>query len=83
MVETLRSFVVNMAEILLVFAAFALIERARPAERGQRFAASAFNVEYLFLYQLINLLLLPALTAWPSSRRPAATSASSAREAGW
>jgi len=63
MLETLRSFVVNFAEILLVFAAFALIERARPAERGQRFAASAFNVKYLFLYQLINLLLLPALTA--------------------
>jgi len=63
MLETLRSFAVNLGEILLVFAGFALIERARPAERGQRFAASVFNVEYLFLYQLINLLLLPALTA--------------------
>ena len=63
MLDTLRNFAVNLAELLLIFAGFALIERARPAERGQRFSAVAFNVQYLFLYQLINLLLLPALTA--------------------
>jgi len=63
MLETLRNFAINLGEILLIFAGFALIERARPAERGQRFSAAAFNVQYLFLYQLINLLLLPAATA--------------------
>jgi len=63
MLETLRNFAINLGEILLIFAGFALIERARPAERGQRFSAAAFNVQYLFLYQLINLLLLPAVTA--------------------
>ncbi len=72
MLETLRSFAVNLGEILLIFAGFALIERARPAERGQRFSAVAFNVEYLFLYQLVNLLLLPALTALVVDRLRAA-----------
>jgi len=56
MLETLRNFAINLGEILLIFAGFALIERARPAERGQRFSAAAFNVQYLFLYQLINRL---------------------------
>ena len=55
MLELLRGFAVNMAELLLIFAGFALIERGRPAERGQPLAASAFNVQYLFVYQLINL----------------------------
>ena len=47
MLELLRAFAVNMGVVLLVYAGFALIERGRPAERGQPFSAVAFNVEYL------------------------------------
>jgi len=63
MLELLRAFAVNMGVLLLVYAGFALIERGRPAERGQPFSAVVFNVQYLLVYQLINLLLLPLLTA--------------------
>ena len=63
MLELLRAFAVNMGVVLLVYAGFALIERGRPAERGQPFSAVVFNIEYLLIYQFINLLLLPLLTA--------------------
>ena len=51
---------------------FALIERGRPAERGQPLSAVVFNIEYLFIYQLINFLLLPVLTALAVERLRAA-----------
>ncbi len=63
MLELLRAFAVNMGVVLLVYAGFALLERGRPAERGQPFSAVVFNIEYLLIYQLINLMLLPVLTA--------------------
>jgi hypothetical protein len=63
MLELLRAFAVNIGVVLLVYAGFALIERGRPAERGQPFSAVVFNIEYLLIYQLINLMLLPLLTA--------------------
>ena len=72
MLELLRGYAANMAELLLIFVGFALIERGRPAERDQPLSASAFNVKYLFVYQLINLLLLPVLTALVVDRLRAA-----------
>lgn len=72
MFETLRTFATGIGTLLLLFAAFAVVERLRPAERGQPLRASWFNVEYLVVYQLINLVLLPLLTAFVVGRLQAA-----------
>src|SRR4030095_11802261 len=53
MIEFLRGYALGVGEILLIFAGFAVIERLRPAERGQPLRASLFNVRYLVVYQLI------------------------------
>ena len=60
MLELLRGFAANMAELLLIFLGFALIERGRPAEPDQPLSASAFNVKYLFVYQLCLLYTSPS-----------------------
>jgi sterol desaturase/sphingolipid hydroxylase (fatty acid hydroxylase superfamily) len=61
--ELLRTYVHGMGELLLIYLAFSLIERLRPAERGQPLKAAVFNIEYLLVSQLIVLFLLPLLTA--------------------
>jgi len=63
MLELLRNYAWAMGQLLLIFAGFALVERLLPAERAQPLRASWFNAEYMLLYQLINLLALPLLTA--------------------
>ena len=63
MLELLRNWELAMGQLLQIFLGFAVVERVHPAERGQPLRAYWFNVKYVALYQLINLLLLPLLTA--------------------
>jgi sterol desaturase/sphingolipid hydroxylase (fatty acid hydroxylase superfamily)/lysophospholipase L1-like esterase len=72
MLESLRNYATNIGYLLLIFAAFAIVERLRPAERGQPLRASWFNVRYLVVFEFINLLLLPLLTALVVDRLRAA-----------
>ena len=72
MTETLRNFATGIGTLLLIFAAFAVVERLRPAEPGQPLRASWFNAKYLVVYQLINLVLPPLLTALVVGRLQAA-----------
>ena len=72
MPELLRTYAHGMGELLLIYLAFSLVERLRPAERGQPLSAAVFNVVYLLVSQLIVLLLLPLVTALVVGRLRAA-----------
>jgi sterol desaturase/sphingolipid hydroxylase (fatty acid hydroxylase superfamily)/lysophospholipase L1-like esterase len=72
MIEFLRAYALGVGQILLIFAGFAVIERLRPAERGQPVRASLFNVRYLVVYQLITALLVPLAVALVVDRMRAA-----------
>jgi sterol desaturase/sphingolipid hydroxylase (fatty acid hydroxylase superfamily) len=72
MLELLTTYASDIGKLLLIYAAFSLVERLRPAERGQPLRAAVFNVENLLIYQLISLLLAPLLTALVVGRLRAA-----------
>ena len=63
MPDLLYNYVWGTGQIVLLYAGFAVFEKMRPAEAGQPWRASWFNVKYLFIYQAVNALFLPLVTA--------------------
>ena len=63
LVDILRGAGITLLQTIGYYVALLLIERLRPAERGQPFAAIRFNFLYLPFYVLGTALLLPPTTA--------------------
>jgi hypothetical protein len=61
--DFLRGIGVTLLQTLGYYVALLLVERLRPAERGQPFTAIRFNLLYLPFYVIGTALLLPPATA--------------------
>lgn len=63
LLDFLRGIGVTLLQTLGYYVALLLVERLRPAERGQPFTAIRFNLLYLPFYLIGTALLLPPATA--------------------